>query len=53
MSWSLEVVVQHKETNFQYDKFHGNAKFVFPFKSHVHSSFFVRNSKQAKHKSLN
>ncbi len=41
-----------KRQNFQYNKFHGNPKFVFPFKSHIHSSSFVSNSKQTKHKSL-
>jgi hypothetical protein len=32
MLWLLKVVTHHKEIKIQYDKFHGNIKFIFYFK---------------------
>ncbi len=53
VSWLLEVVMQHKKPNFQYDKLYGNAKFFFfHFNSHIRwSSSFVSRFKWTKLKS--
>jgi hypothetical protein len=53
MSWLLEVVMQHKKPNFQYDKLYRNAKFFFfHFNSHIRwSSSFVSRFKWTKLKS--